>query len=134
MRNDRKKREIQRERERDSSPAEEDEREMKIGEGGRGGQKKCKPKLRNEREEAPFSSALPFLSLILLFAQGMHGTRKGNGSKRMRETNGESGRSLPCLTFFVPLTSSSHSSDTYSCQKSVERSEFFVHGLKRGNK
>ena len=118
------RREIQRERERDSSPAEEEEREMKIGEGGRGGQKKCKPKLRNEREEAPFSSALPFFSLILLFAQGMHGTRKGNGSKRMRESNGESGRSLLCLTFFVPLTCSSHSSDAYSCQKSVERSEW----------
>ena len=72
------RREIQRERERDSSPAEEEEREMKIGEGGRGGQKKYKPKLRNEREEAPFSSALPFFSLIFSLAQGMHGTRKGN--------------------------------------------------------
>ena len=108
------RREIQRERERDSSPAEEEEREMKTGEGGRGGQKKCKPKLRHEREEAPFSFALPFFS----------GTRKGNGSKRMRESIGESGRSLPCLAFFVPLTSSSHSSDAYSCQKSVERSEW----------
>ena len=41
MRNDRKKRDTERarERERDSSPAKEDEREMKIGEGGRGGQK-----------------------------------------------------------------------------------------------
>ena len=52
------RREILRERERDSSPAKEDEREMKIGEGGRGGQKKCKLKLHIEREEAPFSPAL----------------------------------------------------------------------------
>ena len=58
------RREIQRERERDSSPAQEDEREMKIVEGGRGGQKKCKPKLHIEREEAPFSSAAPLILLV----------------------------------------------------------------------
>ena len=75
------RREIQRERERDSSPAKEDEREMKIGEGGRGGQKKCKLKLHIEREEAPFSSAPPHYSLILFLVQGMHGTRKGNEVK-----------------------------------------------------
>ena len=106
------RREIQRERERDSSPAEEEEREMKIGEGGRGGQKKYKPKLRNEREEAPFSSALPFFSLILLSAQGMHGTRKGKRSKRMRKERRE--RAKPSVSYlFVPLTSSSHSPDAY---------------------
>ena len=94
------RREIQRERERDSSPAEEEEREMKIGEGGRGGQKKCKPKLRNEREEAPFSSALPsFLSYSSLLAQGMHGTRKGKRSKRLRKERRE--RAKPSVSYLL---------------------------------
>ena len=36
----------------------QEERVMKIREEGKGGQKKCTPKLRNEREEAHFSSAV----------------------------------------------------------------------------
>ena len=55
-------REIHRERFKPSRARRERNEDSRTG--GRGGQKKCKPQLRNEREEAPFSFAPP---LILLF-------------------------------------------------------------------
>ena len=70
----------------------------------------------HERKGAPLSAAPPFSSLILPLAQGMHGTRTGKGSKRMRESNGQSGCNLLCPALFVPLNSSSYSPDAYSCQ------------------
>ena len=123
MRDDRKKRDTERARERfkPSRGRRERNEDMRGGEGA---------DRRNVSQGYVMTGRKPLSPLLLpLFSyfslvQGMHGTRKGNGSKRMRERKGESGRSLPCLTFFVPLTSPSHSSDAYSCQKSVERSEW----------
>ena len=82
MRNDGKERELLRERELASSPAEEEEREMKTAEwGGRVGQKKCQPKLVMKGSKRLSPLLFIFFPIILLLAQGMHGTgsRRGNG-------------------------------------------------------
>ena len=124
MRDDRKKRDTERARERFKPSRGRRERNEDMR-GGEGADRRNVSQGYVMTGRKPLSPLLfPFSLLFLLFAQGMHGTRKGNGSKRMRERKGESGRSLSCLTFFVPLTSPSHCSDAYSCQKSVERSEW----------
>ena len=92
------RREIQRERERDSSPAQEDEREMKIGEGEgvdrRNVSQSCI--LKGRKPLSPCSSSC---SLSLLLAQGMHGTRKGKRSERMRKERRE--RAKPSVSYLL---------------------------------
>ena len=91
MRNDGKERDTERPREsfKPSRGRRERNEDRKRGEGV-DRRNVSQSYVIHERKGAPFSAA-PLFSLLFLLAQGTHGARTGKGSKRMRESNGQSG-------------------------------------------
>ena len=103
MRNDRKKRDTERARER-FKPSRGRRREMKIEEGGRGGQKKCKPKLhiKGTKPVSPLLLLLFSWSFLSAGHAWNEEREEVQADEKGKERAGETFRVLPS-SFLSPL-------------------------------